>query len=789
MNDYPIQPVPFTKVQLSDAFWSPRIETNRTVTIPFAFEQCEKNGRMHNFARAAARLRGEPVTDLSTPMFTFDDTDPYKVIEGASYSMAVTPDPKLDAYVDKLIEQIAAAQEPDGYLFTVRTMQTQTPHKWMGAERWELERELSHELYNLGHLYEAAVAHFHATDKRSLLDVALKTADLLDRTFGPGKRAIWPGHQITEMGLVKLYRVTGEVKYLNLARFLLDARGPDRHKGAGSEYNQSHVPVVEQREAVGHAVRATYMYAGMADVAAITGDDQYIKAIDAIWENVVSAKLYITGGIGALHHGEAFGKNYHLPNMSAYCETCAQIASVYWNHRLFLLHGEGKYIDVLERTLYNSVISGISLDGKGFFYPNPLESRGQHQRSPWFGCACCPSNICRFMASIPSYVYAHRNDEIYVNLFASGTAKLTLTSGQQVEITQQSRYPWDGVVRFTVTPGNAGEFAIKMRIPGWVRNEPVPSDLYRFTDVCTDRTSVKVNGEAQVLAVQDGYAIIRRVWNAGDTIELALPMSVRRIVANENVDADRGRVALQRGPIVFCFEWPDNPDGRVRNLLLSDTSPISVVERHDLLGGVLTLKARTRAFSQDAQGTRTSQDVEATAIPYYAWAHRGRGEMAVWIAREESAVRYALPPTLAEKAEISTTPAGHNPASIRSAVSGVAAGEERGESFFWWPRPDDGIGSIEYTFREAHRVSESSVYWFDDTGRGGCRVPKEWRLLYKLSPSDEWRPVELVSGSIYGVMKDAFNSVRFDPVNATAMRLEVRFQDAVSCGVEEWNLN
>ncbi|RYG70270.1 glycoside hydrolase family 127 protein, partial [bacterium] len=376
-RDYPVQPVPFTDVRLDDAFWAPRIETNRTVTIPFAFEQCEKSKRMYNFERAAAALRGEHVPDKKQTEFPFDDTDPYKVIEGASYALAVKPDAALDAYLDKLIAQIAAAQEPDGYLYTTRTLDPQHPHPWAGKERWVLDRELSHELYNLGHLYEAACAHYQATGKRSLLDVAIRTADLLDRTFGPGKQAIWPGHQITEMGLVKLYRVTGEERYLNLAKFLLDVRGPDGKPGAGREYNQSHKPVVEQTTAVGHAVRATYMYSGMADVAAITGDASYLKAIDAIWENTVGRKLYITGGIGATAHGEAFGKDYELPNMTAYNETCAAIGNVYWNQRLFLLHGDAKYIDVLERSLYNGLISGVSLDGKGFFYPNPLESRGQ----------------------------------------------------------------------------------------------------------------------------------------------------------------------------------------------------------------------------------------------------------------------------------------------------------------------------------------------------------------------------------------------------------------------------
>lgn len=383
-RDYPIQPVPFTAVHVNDEFWAPRMEVNRKVSIPTAFEQCERTGRIENFVRAAMVLQHKDLTDKHAPGYPFDDTDPYKVIEGASYALSVHPDPALDAYLDKLIAKIAAAQEPDGYLYTTRTIDPLHPHEWSGTERWVNEEVLSHELYNLGHLYEAAVAHYQATGKRTLLDVALKSADLLVATFGPGKMTIYPGHQIVEMGLVKLYRVTGRAQYLTLAQFMLDSR-----KG-GNSYNQADRPVIDQTEAEGHAVRATYMYSGMADVAAMTGDKNYIQAIDAIWENVVNKKMYVTGGIGAVGAIEGFGPDYDLPNMSAYNETCASVGSTFWNQRLFLLHGDSKYIDVLERTLYNGLISGVSLDGQTYFYPNPLESNGQHQRSPWFGVACCP---------------------------------------------------------------------------------------------------------------------------------------------------------------------------------------------------------------------------------------------------------------------------------------------------------------------------------------------------------------------------------------------------------------
>lgn len=791
-KDYPVRPVPFTQVEFTDTFWAPRIATNCEVTISFAFEQCERSGRMDGFDRAAAILRGENVINLEASEYPFDDTDPYKVIEGASFAMAVKPDEKLDRYVDALIARIAAAQEPDGYLYTTRTINPQRPHVWAGSERWVLERDLSHELYNLGHLYEAAVAHYQATGKRSLLDIALKTADLLDRTFGPGKQAIWPGHQITEMGLVRLYRVTGDERYLKLAKFLLDVRGPDGHKASGIEYNQSHKPVVEQREAVGHAVRATYMYAGMADVAALTGDASYVQSIQAIWENIVSAKLYITGGIGATAQGEAFGANYELPNMTAYNETCAAIGNVYLNHRLFLLTGEGKYIDVLERTLYNGLLSGVSLDGKSFFYPNPLESKGQHARSPWFGCACCPSNVCRFMASIPGYAYAQRDGEIYVNLFASGKAKLQLAPSQIVELHQETRYPWDGRIRITVYPHpGAADFGLCVRIPGWARGEALPSDLYRFLDGANEKVTLRLNGESVTVKVSAGYVKLHRTWSAGDTIELDLPMKARRVVAHDKVVADRGRVALERGPVVYCFEWADNPNVPVRNVLVGDDAAVTAEQRTDLLGGVVTLRTKGRSLSVDEADKLLSTEVELLAIPYFAWANRGKGDMAVWVAREQSALKPAKPRSIVDAAQVSTSPGAHHAESIKDRITGGAIGDEVGPPMNWWPRPSTGSAWVQYTFAKAVQLSESSVYWFSDSGTGNCRVPRAWRLMYldhSAGESGTWRPVVLKKGSHYTTVERGFNTMSFEKVTTTALRLEIDLLDGHSGGVEEWSV-
>ncbi|MFY9728048.1 MAG: glycoside hydrolase family 127 protein [Bryobacteraceae bacterium] len=784
-HDYPIKPVPFTAVHLNDVFWAPRIETNRKVTIPYAFQQCEDTGRVANFVHAAEALRGQiSDKDRKIPRYPFDDTDIYKVIEGASYTLSVKPDPALESYVDSLIVKVGAAQEPDGYLYTARTIDPAHPHAWAGAHRWENEEELSHELYDLGHLFEAAVAHYQATGKRTLLNIALRAADLLCNTFGPGKQTIWPGHQNVEMGLVKLYRVTGDGRYLNLAKFMLDSRG------GGTAYNQANLPVVDQTEAEGHAVRATYMYSGMADVAAMTGDTAYVHAIDTIWENVVGKKLYITGGIGAIGAGEAFGDNYELPNLTAYNETCASVGNDFWNERLFLLHGDARYIDVMERTLYNGLISGVSLDGKSFFYQNPLESNGWRGRSPWFGVACCPGNITRFMASVPGYVYAVGNHALYVNLFAGGSAKIAI-GNRIIKVAQETRYPWDGQVRISVDPGQPGAFAIKVRIPGWARNEAVPSDLYRFADSLREKATIEVNGEAAPIEVDKGYVTLDREWKAGDVISLNLPMPVRRIVANHQVAADRGRVAIQRGPIVFAAEGVDSPDHKVRDLMLPDNEKLTAAFRPDLLNGVEVVKSRAVSLAYDSAGKLIRRNEEFTAIPYCAWANRGNDEMMVWIPDAESSARPTPYPTLAMNSKVIASHGGGRVTGegIAKHPEAVNDGEEPASSsdpssyFDWWPEKGK-TEWIEYQFPKTSIVQGVRVYWFDDTGRGEDRVPLSWRVLYK--DGDEWKPAENLGP--WGVAKDRYNRVAFKPVSTSALRLEVTMQPAWSAGVAEWKV-
>ena len=625
---YPIDPVPFTSVKVTDHFWGQRLKTSREVTIPLAFRKSEETGRIKNFEKAA-----HPSEDYKVEGFSFDDTDIYKTIEGASYSLQTYPDKRLEKYIDSILAIVATAQEPDGYLYTARTMNPKHPHDWAGKERWVAVENLSHEFYNLGHMIEGAIAHYQATGKRNFLDIAIKYADCVCRAIGnaPEQKRLVPGHQIAEMALVKLYLVTGDRKYLDQAKFFLDARG---YTGRKDAYSQAHKPVIEQDEAVGHAVRAVYMYSGMADVAAITGDSSYIKAIDRIWDNIVSKKMYITGGIGARHQGEAFGDNYELPNLSAYCETCAAIGSVYMNYRLFLLHGDAKYFDVLERTLYNGLISGISLDGGSFFYSNPLASDSGYSRKPWFGCACCPSNISRFVPSLPGYVYAVKDRQVYVNLFLSNRAELKVND-KKVVLEQETSYPWKGDIRLKVLQGNQ-PFGMNVRIPGWVRGSVLPSDLYAYADHQQPAYRVMVNGQEVEGELHNGYLTINRKWKKNDVVEIHFDMLPRLVKANEKVAADRGRGAVERGPVVYCAEWSDN-DFNVHTLLMNRPPELRVVEKPELLYGLNQIVTDAQALSYDKAGKLAVKDVKLTLIPYYAWAHRGEGDMEVWLPMEVNA--------------------------------------------------------------------------------------------------------------------------------------------------------
>ena len=653
-NGYPISQVPFTAVKMTpNTFWGDRIKAAREVTIPLAFSKCETTHRYENFKMAAYTLQHPGHEGLQTPKwdvskfmgFSFDDTDVYKTIEGASYVLQTYPDAKLKAYIDSVLDIVAAAQEPDGYLYTARTINPQHPHHWSGKNRWEVEEILSHELYNLGHMVDAACAHYQATGSDKFLNIAKRYADCVIREVGPnpGQACVTPGHQIAEMALARLYVLTGEQKYLDEAKFLLDYRGKTKTKNI---YSQSDKPAIELTEAWGHAVRAGYMYAGMADVAALIGDQSYLKAIDAICNNIISKKYYITGGVGARHDGEAFGADYELPNLTSYNETCAAISMVYLFHRMFLLHGDSKYIDCMERTLYNGVISGMSVDGGRFFYPNPLSSDGKYafnadntvERQPWFGCACCPSNLCRFIPSVPGYIYAVKDRNIFVNLFAGNTTDVQV-AGKQVVLTQETSYPWDGVIRIKLDKIATKDFTLMVRYPGWLRGQVVPSDLYHYADNERLGYTVTVNGvSVATLPTAEGYIPISCKWKKGDVVEINFDMQPRVVKANEHVAEDRGRIAVERGPLVYCAEGADNGNFSIFNFLMPSHPRFNMADR--TINGVRNVTFNVKALTVSGQTLGTNQQGEAvispatlTMIPYYAWNHRGPGDMQVWMAQ------------------------------------------------------------------------------------------------------------------------------------------------------------
>jgi DUF1680 family protein/amino acid transporter len=796
-KDYPIQPVPFTHVRVDDKFWAPKIEVNREVTIPYVLKMCEVHGRIANFKAAADH------TGAKLSVYPFDDTDLYKAIEGASYGLQVRKNPALERYLDTLIGYIAAAQEPDGYLYTFRSAEEAHPHPWIGAKRWQNEEILSHELYDAGHLYEAAVAHYQATGKRTLLNIALKNADLLTRTFGYGKIEEYPGHQIVEIGLVKLYRVTGQRKYLDLAKFFLDVRGP-----GGETYNQANKKVVDQDSAEGHAVRAGYMYTGIADVAALTGNTPYEQAIDAIWKDVSDSKLYITGGIGATNDGEAFGGPFELPNMSAYCETCASIANVYWNSRMFLLHGDSKYIDVLERTLYNSLLSGVSLDGMRFFYPNPLASMGQNERSAWFDCACCITNMARFLPSMPGYVYAQDGNNLYVNLFVGSDASIRLTGGD-IHITQHTDYPWSGRVDLEVEPGAPTgtmatssrattaastraatapslRAALRIRIPGWAAGRPSPGGLYfDAIEKTVQPVAILVNGRPVQYAIVKGYAVLDRTWAKGDRVSVDFPMETQKVLADPRVTDDKGRFAFQRGPIVYCLEGPDNKDSLVRNIVVDTAAAARVTYNEGLLGGVDELKMQGMSLKRQPGDTALLQTPSAvTAIPYFAWANRGPSEMTVWVPYKMSASIPEAFPTIASKSKVSSSLGKVR--MLRALNDQYDPKDSKDNSMpylHWWPKKDT-TEWVQYDFDQVYTVSSSKVYWYDDGPWGGCRIPAAWTLYYLKDGA--WLPVHNTSS--YEIARDRYNHVQFDPVTTKALRLVVRLPADNSTGIHEWSV-
>jgi len=774
--------VPARQVKLSDPFWAPRMETNRTRTLAHCIRWCEKTGRIENFVRAGAGHKG------GFQGTWFNDSDVYKVLEGASYCLADRDDPKLRKAVDDLVAKIAAAQQADGYLYCYHTLGDP-------RLRWkQIRRPARHELYCAGHLIEAGVGHFEATGERTLLDVAVRLADHVASVFGPRKRPDVPEHQGIELALIRLYRATGQERHLALARHFLEARGRAERRKLYGSYSQDHLPARRQGEAVGHAVRATYFYAGLADLAMETGDAELAGACRRLWVSATARKMYITGGVGASRGGEAFGADYVLPNESAYAETCAAIGLVFFAHRMLQLDGDARYADVMERALYNAVAAGVSLDGTRFLYNCPLASRGpgrffrsggpagprDRHRSQWFGCACCPSNVVRILPTIGGYVYTRTDRGVAVNLYVAGSAKLKLGAAP-VTLTQQTDYPWDPKVKITVSAQTPAEFALLLRIPAWCRG-----------------AKVRLNGEPiRVPPTPKGYVPLRRTWGKRDAIDLDLPMPVLRVKSHPRVAANARRVALQRGPIVYCIEATDH-GGRVRDLALPRAAALKAEHRGELLGGVTVITgtaARRLAAETDAWSGRlyrpiadglTCESAPFLAVPFCAWDNRRPGAMRVWIPEDPALAEPTPPTTIASRATASTSHCWPS-----DTVSAVNAQIEPASShrldiprLTWW----DHRGTkewVQYDFAKAHRVSAVAVYWFDDRATGHCRVPASWRLLWKAG--DSWRPV--AGTSPYATQRDQYNRVAFAPVTTKALRIEVHLQNDCSAGMLEWRVS
>lgn len=761
----PLAPVAFQQVRIDDSFWSPKVEANRAATIEANLRQCEITGRIKNFAVAGKLTPGKHQGAL------FNDSDVYKMLEGIAYSLSTARDAQLEERADAIIEPIAAAQQPDGYLNTYYTL-VEPQAKWQNIQ-------YGHELYCAGHLIEAAVAYQQATAKNKLLVVARKFADEICRTFGKGRKCDTSGHEEIELALVKLWHATGERKYLDQARYFLDVRGRGDLRRLFGEYAQDNKPVRQQTEVAGHAVRAMYLYAAMADVAAATGDQQLLDSLDSIWHDVVERKMYVTGGIGPSAHNEGFTVPYDLPNDTAYAETCAAIGMALWNHRLFMMTGDGKYADVLEREVYNGLLSGVSLSGDRFFYVNPLASKGQHHRVPWFDVSCCPTNIVRYIPGMGERAFATRGNELWTVLYFGNQAAVELAVGT-VNVREETRYPWDGEVKLTLTPEKVMAFDLKLRVPGWCH-----------------QATVAVNGKPVDANPDRGYLSLNRTWQPGDVVLLSLPMQVERIYANPRVKADVGRVAIQRGPVVYCLEGVDN-QGQVRNFVLSRQAKLEALFEPDLLGGVVVVRGEglrvlghrdkdSSTAAADAGDLRTQQ-ASFLAVPYYTWDNRAPGQMVVWL--PESPELAEIPGETGELVNGIRVSASHCWANdtVTALADGKlpkSPGDQSLPRMTWW----DHLGTTEwvaYRFDGPRTLDSAAVYWFDDTGRGECRLPESWRLFWL--DGRDWKPVELRAGQAYEVTRDQLNRVEFMPVTTRAIKLEAKLQGSFSGGILEWQV-
>ncbi len=778
--NYPIKPVPFTDVQLNDSFWQPRIETNRVSTIPFALRKTELAVRYLDAARHKnLNLSNAPKVPSVHPGAVASDL--YKVIEGAAYSLQTCYDPELEKKLDGIIEIIKDAQTTDGYLYVGNILGGKAEDRYKNVL-------FSHELYNVGHLYEAAAAYFQATGKRKLLDVAIKSAKHINKVFfGKGGINQAPGHQEIEIGLVKLYRVTGNKLFLDMAKKFLDIRGITfKLEGKNAFYAQQHKPVVEQTEPVGHAVRAVYMYSAMTDIAALTSEELYINAIDIIWGNMVNKKMSLTGGLGADGSFEGFGVDYDLPNLSVYNETCAAIANMFWNHRMFLLHGDAKYLDVFERILYNGFLSGVNVEGIKFFYCNPLEANGRYifnagkqERSEWFVCACCPVNIVRTMAQLPGYMYAHDKDNLFICLYGQNKAIIPFAK-TKVGIEQTTDYPWNGKINIIVNPEKTETFSLRLRIPGWSQDQPIPGNLYTANREAgvSRNVSFILNNKKIKPEITNGFAVVKREWKKGDVIELDIPMPVKKIKSNPKIKYNKNKIAFERGPIIYCAEEIDNKV-KPQLIYISEKTELKPVVLKDNFGEIIALQGKAHAIADNID-----KNIKLTLIPYYAWNHRGIGSMCVWLSDNKKDV---IQTSIAEAKFANIKTASSSYPNHESLWNVLEEHEPENSHDTHIPRctfwPHKGTEEwFQFTFPKKRKVSTVSVYWFDDSGFGGCKIPEKWSLEYK--DSGKWKKFPVYVTDNYGILKDQYNVVRAGKEFKTdALRIKIKLQKGFSAGI------
>ncbi|HEV2294725.1 MAG TPA: beta-L-arabinofuranosidase domain-containing protein [Tepidisphaeraceae bacterium] len=798
-GDYPLKPIPFTAVKLTDSFWLPRLNTQREVLVPHALKQTEPGVR--HLQAAADFLAGKGAPDHRPHRFI--DSDLYKVIEGAAYLLQLERDPALEAEIDRIIDVIAAAQKSDGYLYPSHITGVGSAKHMMGDAPYQFVVH-SHELYNVGHLYEAAIAYAQATRKDKLLKIAEKNAQHVNRVFFEGDanynggRPVnqAPGHQEIELALVKLAQATANPLYLKMADRFLAIRGRTyRPQGEGvmsPTYAQQHLPVAEQTEAVGHAVRAAYQYAAMADVGVLTGNDSYGKALDAIWHDIVNTRMHITGGLGAVHGIEGFGPRFVLPNADAYNETCAAVGNVLVNYRLFLLHGDAKYLDVAEVALLNNVLAGVNLPGNQFFYVNPLEADGDHPfnhgaagRVDWFGTACCPTNLARLIPQVGGMTYAQRENSLYVTFFVGSESTLNLPGGP-VGIRQETQYPSDGKIKIILTPKAAQRFALRLRIPTWTGGRFVPGDLYRYVDPEKAPWTVRVNGQqVEAPTTEHGFVVLDREWRAGDEVELHLPMPVCFNTCDERVEANRGRVAITRGPLVMCAEGTDN--GVVQRLALEQipAADAIAVGSTEIATGHEAVSVTLPASAVGAEG---AAPVKLKLIPYYAWNNRGNGSMIVWLPRQAEMVRYFNGERLIGSA-FGPVRASHT--FEKDTVAALVDGQRPrnsgdGSIRRWTSWPEKGKAQwATVEFKKPQALRSVGVYWYDD--KGGVQVPVEWNLAVRTN--GQWKPMQLYVTDSYQLQPDQYNVVHpAAAMTCDAIRINMTPKADAAVGILDLNV-